>query len=61
VTGRAMALAMPFGKGRLVVVGEAAMLTAQVTNAGKLQFGFQLPRSQDARFALNIVEWLAEK
>jgi hypothetical protein len=52
---------MPFGKGRLVVVGEAAMLTAQVTNAGKLQFGFQLPRSQDARFALNIVEWLAEK
>jgi hypothetical protein len=61
VTGRAMALAMPFGKGRLVVVGEAAMLTAQVTNAGQLQFGFQLPRSQDARFALNIVEWLAEK
>ena len=60
-TGRSMALAMPFGKGRVVVVGEAAMLTAQVTNAGALQFGFQLPRSQDQRFAMNIVEWLAER
>jgi hypothetical protein len=60
-SGRAMAIAMPFGKGRLVVVGEAAMLTAQVTQAGELKFGFQLPRSQDQRFALNIVEWLGEK
>jgi len=57
--GRAMAVAMEFGKGRVVVVGEAAMLTAQVTNAGALRFGFQLPGTQDQQFVLNVARWLA--
>jgi len=57
--GRAMAVALPFGAGRVVVVGEAAMFTAQVTNAGALRFGFQLPGTQDEQFALSVVRWLA--
>jgi hypothetical protein len=57
--GRAMAVALPFGKGRVVVIGEAALLTAQVTQAGTLRFGLQLDRSQDQRFVLNVMEWLA--
>jgi hypothetical protein len=40
--GRAQALAMPFGKGRVVVFGEAAMLTAQNVN-----FGMNYPGTDD--------------
>jgi len=57
--GRAMAVALGFGAGRVVVVGEAAMLTAQVTDAGRMHFGFQLPGTQDQQFARNAVHWLA--
>ena len=57
--GRAMAVALPFGAGRVVVAGEAAMFTAQVTNAGALRFGFQRRGTQDQQFALAVVRWLA--
>ncbi len=40
--GRAQALAMPFGKGRVVVFAEAAMLTAQNKN-----FGLNYPNTDD--------------
>jgi hypothetical protein len=51
--GRAQAIAMPFGKGRVVVTGEAAMLTAQNRN-----FGMNYPGTDDRQFALNIMHWL---
>ena len=51
--GRAQAVALPFGKGRVVVVGEAAMLTAQNQN-----FGMNYPGTDDRQFALNIMHWL---
>lgn len=51
--GRSQALAMPFGKGRVVVFGEAAMLTAQNTN-----FGMNYPGTDDRQLVLNVMHWL---
>jgi hypothetical protein len=51
--GRAQALALPFGKGRAVVFGEAAMLTAQNTN-----FGMNYPGTDDRQLTLNVMHWL---
>jgi hypothetical protein len=51
--GRTQALAMPFGKGRVVVFGEAAMLTAQNKN-----FGLNYPGTDDRQFTLNVMHWL---
>jgi hypothetical protein len=51
--GRAQAVAMPFGKGRVVVTAEAAMLTAQNRN-----FGMNYPGTDDRQFALNIMHRL---
>jgi hypothetical protein len=58
-TGRAQAVALRAGRGRVVVVGEAAMLTAQVTGGGRLRFGMSWPGTDDRQFALNIVRWLS--
>jgi hypothetical protein len=51
--GRAQALALPFGKGRVVVFGEAAMLTAQNQN-----FGLNYPGTDDRQLVLNVMHWL---
>jgi hypothetical protein len=65
VAGRAQAIAMPFGKGRVVVVGEAAMFSAQVvkfTNGGEtreMKIGMNVPDTNDRQFALNVVHWLS--
>lgn len=55
--GRAQGIALETGKGRVVVLGEAAMLTAQVDDKGN-RFGMQQPGNDNAQFALNIVHWL---
>lgn len=52
--GRAQALALPLGKGRVVVFGEAAMLTAQNKN-----FGMNYPGTDNKQFALNVMHWLS--
>ncbi|MBV9209551.1 MAG: DUF4350 domain-containing protein, partial [Acidobacteria bacterium] len=52
--GRAQALAMPFGKGRVVVFGEAAMLSAQNTN-----FGMNYPGTDNRQLVLNVMHWLS--
>ena len=51
--GRSQALALPFGNGRVVVTGEAAMMTAQNQN-----FGMNYPGTDDRQFVLNIMHWL---
>jgi len=51
--GRAQALALSFGKGRVVVFGEAAMLTAQNQN-----FGLNYPGTDDRQLVLNVMHWL---
>jgi hypothetical protein len=59
VGGRAQAIAMPFGRGRVVVAGEAAMFTAQVTGGGTFRFGMNWPGTDDKQFTLNVMRWLA--
>jgi hypothetical protein len=57
--GSAQGLAFEFGRGRVVVLGEAAMLTAQVSN--RQPFGMNSPGNDNALFALNVMHWLARE
>lgn len=56
-TGRSQAVVLGIGRGRVVVMGEAAALTAQVDDRGQ-RFGLQLPGFDNQQFALNILHWL---
>jgi hypothetical protein len=57
--GRAQALAFKFGKGRVVVLGDAAMLSAQVTGSDNQPFGMNIPNIDNKQLALNIMHWLS--
>ncbi len=57
--GPAQGLALTVGRGRVVVLGEAAMLTAQVDR--RQPFGLSTPGSDNARFVLNVLHWLSER
>ena len=57
--GRSQALAFKFGKGRVVVLGEAAMLSAQVTGSDNQPFGMNIPNIDNKQLALNIMHWLS--
>jgi hypothetical protein len=56
--GKSQAMAFQFQKGRVVVLGEAGMLTAQVS-AGR-SFGLNIDGHDNRQFALNLMHWLAE-
>jgi hypothetical protein len=47
--GRAQGLAFAFGQGRVVVLGEAAQLSAQIAGAGR-QMGMNVPGIDNARW-----------
>ena len=55
--GGAQGLAFDHGRGRVVMLGEAAMLTAQV--ADREPFGLQLPGCDNLAFARNALRWLS--
>ena len=55
--GRSQAIALALGKGRVLVMGEAAVLSAQIADGEK--FGMNAPGSDNRQFALNIIHWLA--
>jgi len=66
--GRAQAIAFEFGNGRVVVLGEAAVLSAQVIRGrmdalgprpGEAKMGMNVPGTDDRQFALNILHWLS--
>ena len=57
--GRAQALAFKFGKGRVVVQGEAAMLSAQIAGANKFKMGMNVPGTDNKQYALNVLHWLS--
>lgn len=65
VSGRAQGVAMKFGKGRVVIMAEAAMFSAQVVrfqNDGKQQefkMGMNVPGNDDRQLALNVMHWLS--
>jgi hypothetical protein len=57
--GSAQGVALDWGLGRVVVLGEAAMLTAQLS-AG-VPFGMNSPGNDNLQFALNIMHWLSHE
>lgn len=57
--GRAEGLTFRFGKGRMVVLGDAGMLSAQLTGADKKPFGMNIPGIDNRQLALNIMHWLS--
>ena len=57
--GRAQGVAFKFGKGRVVVLGEAGMLSAQVAGPDKRPMGMNVPGSDNRQLALNIMHWLS--
>lgn len=57
--GRAQGIAFKFGKGRVVILGEAAMLSAQVAGPEKRPMGMNVPGTDNRQLALNIMHWLS--
>lgn len=60
--GRAQGIAMKFGKGKLVVLGEAGLLSAQIVryaDGTEMKFGMNVPGNEDRQFALNVLHWLS--
>ncbi|HET9710723.1 MAG TPA: hypothetical protein VFP64_02540, partial [Pyrinomonadaceae bacterium] len=50
--GRAQALALKIGKGRVVVQGEAAMISAQVSGPENRRMGMNVPGNDNRQYAL---------
>jgi len=60
--GRMVGAALTHGHGRVVVLGEAAMLTAQLAGPKRIPMGMNAPQAVDhPRFVLNILRWLAAR
>jgi len=57
--GRAQAIALKFGKGRVLVQGEAAMLSAQISGTEKHQMGMNVPGNDNKQYVLNLMHWLS--
>ena len=60
--GRAQGVALVFGRGRLVVIGEAALFSAQLLRASgepDFRFGMNAPGNDDKQFVLNTLHWLS--
>jgi hypothetical protein len=65
VAGRAQGLVMRFGAGRVIVLGEGGLLSAQVvtvpegTATRTFKMGMNVPGTDDRQFALNMLHWLS--
>ena len=57
--GRAQGVAFRLGKGRVVVLGETGMLSAQLTGRDDRPFGMNIPDIDNKQLALNIMHWLS--
>jgi hypothetical protein len=58
--GMLVGAALVHGRGRVVVYGEAAMLTAQLAGPQRAPVGMNSPESKDhARLVRNTMRWLA--
>lgn len=56
--GRAQGIALKFGKGRVVVMGEAAMLSAQLAGPQQMKMGMNQPGLDNKQLVLNLMHWL---
>jgi hypothetical protein len=69
VAGRAQGIALAHGRGRVVVMAEAAMFSAQIyrpgapgqgpNDPGAMRFGMNVPGNHDRQFVLNVMRWLS--
>lgn len=57
--GHAQGIAFKIGKGRVVVLGEAGMLSAQLAGPRKMKFGMNRSGIDNRQLALNIMHWLS--
>lgn len=57
--GRSQAVALKFGKGRVLVQGEATMLSAQISGAEKRAIGMNVPGNDDKQYVINVMHWLS--
>lgn len=55
--GRAQGVAFDFGRGRVVVLGEGGMVTAQVSR--RVAYGINSPDNDNRIFVLNVMKWLS--
>lgn len=58
---RAQGVALKFKKGRVIILGEAAMLSAQLTAKEQRPMGMNYPNIDNQLLALNIMHWLSRK
>jgi hypothetical protein len=56
--GRAQGLALGFGIGRVIVLGEAGMLSAQ-RRGGRCCMGMNEPGNDNRQLVLNVMHWLS--
>jgi hypothetical protein len=59
--GRAQAIAFAFGQGRVVVLAEAAMASAQLSAYDGSPFGMNVSGYDNRQFILNVTHWLSGK
>lgn len=62
VAGRAQGVAISFGSGRVVVLGEAGFLSAQIIrypNGNEVKLGMNLAGNDNRQFVLNVLHWLS--
>jgi hypothetical protein len=57
--GRNQGLALKYGRGRVVVMGEAGELSAQVFGEPPNPMGMNVPGCDNRKMALNIMHWLS--
>jgi len=58
VAGSAFGVSLEYGKGRVVVLGEATMFTARLRRDDQRPIGMNTPGYDNRRLALNIMHWL---
>ena len=57
--GRTQGLALKFGRGRVVVLGEANTLAAEIYGNPPRRVGMNVPHCDNRQLALNIAHWLS--
>ncbi len=62
--GRAEAVSLEIGRGRVVILGEAGCLSAQIIaipGRPSRKMGMNVPDTNNQQFALNVMHWLSRK
>jgi hypothetical protein len=57
--GRAQAVALKFGRGRVVVLGEGDTLSAEIYGNPPRRVGMNVPECDNRQLALNLAHWLS--